>query len=290
MPGRIAISVWTVINLAAVIAMLVAAASIARLRLTETRGLLFLAMCLGLAPLQTGVSTANPSILGIALSIVGLWLAENRRDAAAGILTGMTICIKLPIGICFFFFYLISRRWKVVIVGTGLAAVIGAVAIRNLWWSIGLSWLSSYRQLTQQMFSPGSINDYTQANPVWYQMVNLQGPLYALMESAKAVNFWAIGLSMSLITVWVRRRMIAPRNRPLNLLAISTLIVISLLPVYHRFYDASVLVLPLAWTVSQFERVRPRLTLLIMALIAPFFIPGATLLGKLSMHMDLAPG
>ena len=62
-----------------------------------------------------------------------------------------------------------------------------------------------------------------------------------------------------------------------ELLELSTIAVISLLPVYHRFYDATLLVLPLCWAFVWLRRERASAALS-LGLMLPFLIPGGTLL------------
>ncbi len=71
--------------------------------------------------------------------------------------------------------------------------------------------------------------------------------------------------------IWRRRD---PR---LELLDLSAIAVISLLPIYHRFYDAALLVLPLGWALVSFRRPR-RFAVLSLLMMTPFLIPGGTLL------------
>ena len=66
----------------------------------------------------------------------------------------------------------------------------------------------------------------------------------------------------------------------LSLGAVSTL---SLLPVYHRFYDAALLVVPLCWCMNgTFNGLRSRTANIALLLMAPFLVPGAAFLQQLS--------
>jgi hypothetical protein len=63
-----------------------------------------------------------------------------------------------------------------------------------------------------------------------------------------------------------------------ELLTISTLAVICLLPAYHRNYDAALLVFPLAWSISQLAGGSSTTAKVILALMLPFAIPGPSIL------------
>ena len=89
LPWKAALCVWIGISLVALAAMLVTVANVAGIRLSTMRGLVFLAMCLGLAPIHTGLATANPAIVGVALSVVALWFAGRKQDSLAGVLIAL---------------------------------------------------------------------------------------------------------------------------------------------------------------------------------------------------------
>ena len=68
-------------------------------------------------------------------------------------------------------------------------------------------------------------------------------------------------------------------SRQFDLLDLSTLTVLSLLPIYHRFYDAALLIFALAWSLTA---LRGRLNVIAKAvlalIIAVFLVPGGSAL------------
>ena len=57
-----------------------------------------------------------------------------------------------------------------------------------------------------------------------------------------------------------------------RLLILSAVCVLGLLPVYHRFYDAALMVVPAAWTLGNVKR-RPIEASLVLALVLSFVVP-----------------
>src|SRR5690606_32496529 len=57
--------------------------------------------------------------------------------------------------------------------------------------------------------------------------------------------------------------------------------VISLLPVYHRVYDAGLLLLPLGWALLARRPVTARHRRLALWLLVPFLLPGVSILERL---------
>jgi hypothetical protein len=283
LPWTAAQWVWISISILTVAWMLIAVANFARIRLTTTRGLFFLAFCIGLAPLHTGLATENPAVFAVALSVIALWLAEQHRDSVAGLFIALSICLKPPIGLCFLFFYLTSRRWKILLVACGAVALVALAAAGRMWF-LGVPWIASYNSLVQHMFAPGAINDFTSANPVWFQMVNLQGPLYEILWNSHAAKTLSLFAGITLLLVWTVLKLAS--EEPAMLLEISALAVLSLLAVYHRFYDAGLLILPVAWVLSPRNRAPAWMVSLVIVLTTPFLIPGAVVLSQVSSRLS----
>jgi hypothetical protein len=286
LPWPVAQAIWIGINTAACLIALGALLSIGRLDWRKPRGQLFLAAGLALAPFHTGLATENAAVLVAGLSVGALWLANRGREKSPGILLGMAICLKPPIGLCFLLYFVICRRWKIVRWGSGWTAVTMLVAIGRLAID-GVAWLPSYLLLQREMFAPGAINSFVPSNPVWFHLINLQVIFYAIWPSAFVANGLALILGLLLVAVWLRT---AIKSRAgCDLLALGCLVTVSLLPFYHRFYDAELLVIPLCWSLTLINQPPKRYAYLTFALILPFLVPGAAFLYWISQSNFLSP-
>jgi len=67
------------------------------------------------------------------------------------------------------------------------------------------------------------------------------------------------------------------------LLPMSTLAVLSLLPLYHRLYDAFLLIFPLCWSLREFSGPRRKFARGAFLLMLPFLVPGGSALGQLQL-------
>jgi hypothetical protein len=96
----------------------------------------------------------------------------------------------------------------------------------------------------------------------------------------------ANGLALTVATIaglgWVFLLRRSVGRQPL--LALSALAVIALLPVYHRFYDASVLVFPLAWSLTDLSGRIRWLGNTTFCLLLPFLVPGGTVLEQMQLR------
>jgi Glycosyltransferase family 87 len=275
LPWPIAQAFWIVINLAAFLILLGALLSIGGISWREPRGQLFLVMSLALAPFHTGFATENAAVLVAGLSVAALWMANQQWEKTAGILLGIAICLKPPLGLCFLLHFLVCRRWKIVGWCSGWVAVTAFVAISRLAVA-GVTWLPTYFQLQRDMFASGAINSFMPSNPVWFHLINLQVIFYAIWPSVFLANGLALVLGFLLLAVWLWTAIKSAVR--CDLLTLSCLVTLSLLPFYHRFYDAELLIIPLCWSLTLIDAPLKRFAHLTLALILPFLVPGAALL------------
>lgn len=278
LPWPVARATWISLNVIGFGLTLVLFASLAAAKWTESRTQIFFALGLALAPFHTGFATLNPTVLIVGLSVAAVWAACRGREMAAGILLGIAVCVKPQLGLCFLLYYLVRRRWNVAAIAGGWIAAVALIAIVRLAAS-GVPWLSTYLENGRKVFAPGAINDFTTSNPVWYNMINLQVLFWQVARNSSLANWLAVLVGIFLLGIWL---WLIKRHSSCQLLQVSALVVLSLLPVYHRFYDAALLIWPLSWSLLIARERYRHFALLILACIIPFLLPGAALLNQLA--------
>lgn len=237
----------------------------------------FIAICLGLAPLHTGISVGNVSILAIILSCIAVYAASEDKHTLAITLLAIASCLKPQLGISFLLYYLLRKRFHIVLLVSMFGiAVLGLGALRlelnHVHW-VG-DFLRNAHKFTTECFTA----DFTEHNPIRFTLLNLQVLLYSFTHSTFFAQFAGLLFVFILFGFWYRFSFSGKRNPP-ELLVISTLAVLSILPVYHRNYDAALLVLPVCLVLS--ERKTSRSDYAISISILPFAIPGPALLQHL---------
>ena len=250
-------------------------ASFAGFNWRQPRTYVFWALMLAAAPFHTAIATGNLVLPAFGAAMVAFWAANTNRHTTAGIFLAIAVSLKPPLGIVFLTYYVARRRWRIVLVATTLVTALGIAGV--LWlWIRGTPWVDSFISNSRVLFGRGAINDFTSANPLNFQLVNLQMPLYLLTGSVTAANAIAWSAAGVLFLIWMI--LISRQNRGNPLLALSALAFIALLPVYHRFVDAVLLALPLCWAFTAREPSLRRIRNLILAFAAPFLFPGAAML------------
>jgi hypothetical protein len=122
------------------------------------------------------------------------------------------------------------------------------------------------------------MDDFARADSVRFNMINAQVLLYGLLRNAALADRLARLMGAALLLTW--GWFCSRPGRASELLAISAISVVSLIAVYHRFYDAALLMWPLAWGLLVVRN--RRIQIATLAMIAPFLMPGPAVLGKLA--------
>ncbi len=266
----------TGINTFALLLSILAIASVAGLRFNEWRGQLFLTLALAFAPLHTGLAKANLIVPAAAALFFAVWASEKRKDLPAGILIAVSMALKPQVGAILLLGYAIQRRWRICATAIILLAAISGVSLLRLDLA-QVDWLSNFLSNSAEFAAAGGSNDPTSANPSRHHLINLQPLLYTIFDQAVAVNLIVIAIICGLFLLfWLNHRGIEADRH--HLLMISFLASLNLLPIYHRFYDATLLLLPIAWGLKNWDGPDRRRARWSLGLTLPFLIPGAVFL------------
>jgi len=214
----------------------------------KTHTLIFVAACLALAPFHTGISNGNASVLVIALCALAIGVAIREQDATAGLLFGIACCMKPQLAAFLVLYYLIRQRWRLFMVAVGCTAGLNLIAVLYLKLR-GATWIQNYLNNARRFVTSNKIDSFASDNPGRFSLINLQVPFFSLTQSTYSANLWAFLVTGALICVWVL--CVLKRREEFQLLSLGTIATIALLPVYHRFYDAAILVIPLSWCILE---------------------------------------
>jgi hypothetical protein len=276
LPWKLAYALWFAINLTLFGIMLSVVVALAGFSYRDTRGGLLIALVLALAPFHTGFVTGNVALAAVELGVIAVWTARQRYDLTTAVLLAVSAGLKPQIGLCFLLYYLVRRRWRIFAGATVLLALFAAVGLLRLQVS-HTPWVGNYLNDNHVLLESGILANFTTVNPMRFGLLNLQVILYSMVGSVSLANrvaqlIGATFLAAWLVVVWKRNS-----QDELDLLDLSAIVIASLLPVYHRFYDAVLLVLPLCWVFVSFRKARV-FGILTLLLMVPFLIPGGTLL------------
>ena len=283
LPWRAARICWMLILLISVAGTVWSLIRTAGLPWNDPRALAFVGACLALAPFQTGLASGNTSVLVIGLCALAIWAAHERREILAAILFGVACAVKPQLGAFLVLYYLLRRRWLLFSFAVATTLALNLVAILYLQLR-GASWLQGYIQNAHGFVSANHIDDFTTLNPARFTLINLQVPFFSITGDSSSANWLAFAATTLLVCAWAYWT-VKKRERASELLCLGAVSAIALMPVYHRFYDAAILSVPLCWCLlNAFEKASARRALLLMA---PFLLPGAAFLQQVAVHGNI---
>jgi hypothetical protein len=274
---HVAHPVWLIVTVLSFAVTVVCVMSVAKFVPRSRRSLAFLAIALALAPFHTGLAAGSIVIVAVAASAAAVWTAEREHDILAGVLLAVSVSLKPQIGLPFLFYYLVRRRWRTAALAGAVIALLLGVSLARLSIS-GTPWVQNYLYDNRTLFAVGSLGDFTEKDPLRFGLINFQVAAYTLLENRDRAIVTAFVLAGAAGVVWLyvlNKR----RNRQGGLLELSALAVVSLLPIYHRLYDASLLIFPLAWSLTAIEdRLRPIARCVLVVILLVFLVPGGSAL------------
>jgi hypothetical protein len=273
--------VMTLINVVLVLGMIAALIRTWGLEVSNWRTGLFVGLSLGFAPIHTGMGVGNLIVPAAACVAFAVWASVNLRDIIAGIFLGVATALKPQIGGLAVIAYVVQRRWwiaitAVLVTGLLLGTAIVQMQINHVPWLH--DWLANNAALVNAGDAAAS-HDVTVISSR-HQLLNLQWVFNTFIHQIWLVNLivlLAVG-TLAAIYVALHRGWKPGIN---DVLSLGTLIVIGLLPLYHRSYDAMLLVIPLSWAVASLEGSQRVIACLLILLIVPFLVPGPVMLQQL---------
>lgn len=246
---------WTVTNTLLLVGSVVLVLGLAGLSPRGAAWWFGLGGALLMAPGHAAISVGQVSILTVFVTALAHALrARGSPPGYAGILIGLACCLKPQIGLLFLAYEFGRKRW-----GTGIVGVltIGLVSAAGVWWlwRSGIDWLPKWQANVEAFASSNNANP-TASNPLRYHLINLHYFLHGFIASVGTVKWLVYGICGALCLGYfvADRKRPEPRGEVLSLAFVSA---IAMLVVYHRIYDAAVLVFPLAWAARElaFRRV-----------------------------------
>ncbi len=208
-------------------------------------------VCIGatFSPMFLGIGVGQISILATALIIGGLFAHVRERYKLAGVLIGLAVCTKPQLAGPVLLYCAVMPGWASLVSAVVTGAVVGLIGVAPIllhgnytaWIGDWLHYASSMRGL-----------DLTVDNPRREGRINLGVLLHVFIDNPSVVR--AISISVVAVGmgawVWVVRRLTV-RDARHAMLVVTPLLVLLLLPMYHRFYDSVLMLVPFAWACTQ---------------------------------------
>jgi hypothetical protein len=272
LPARWAQLAWFGLNLACMALLLETLRRQMGLSWREDRMLLLVGFGVGSRAFASCISVGQLSIVVTELGAIAILLASRSTRWIGGLLFGAAIAIKAPLAVVFAAPDLLARRWKPLGVAALLILLLTAIGFLKL--SDPKTALSHWRENLKSGSTSGGVNDPSPANPTRIQIISLQYPLSSTISNPVVVRamICLAGFLLAAPAVYALGK--KPANTAV-LLPLACLCLVDLSVLYHRTYDATLLVFPLAWALLPSTprwQAWPALALLLI-----FILPGTGL-------------
>ena len=245
-----------------------------KLPLNDPQRLYFLAFALAMAPLHSSIHESNLNTAAIACLCAGVGLMST-RPYLSGVAIAAGMCLKPQIAVFFFLYPWLRKKWKTALTALAVCAALFACSI--VWMGIHhVTWFGDFLAELSQVTSPTGVNDFLDPDLTAFQMVNLKILIFQFTQSLdwSGILTWAIFTLLAGVSVFLILSRVSEHNESSGIAIVS---VLTLLPVYQRFYTAEILLFVLYWS---FENWRSKGAKSAHWLLLPLLFPLARMATK----------
>jgi hypothetical protein len=198
-----------------------------------------------LANIQILLILGNPSAIAISLCVIAVWCFLREQMVLVGVLClAVSLAIKpQEAGLVWLYFLLAGGVHRKRALQT-LLATVALTLPAVLWvWHVAPHWMQELHSNMSMLFIPGSF-DYPGFTASGLRgIVNMQEVFGFFWNDPRVFNSVSYLVCAPLLLVWVFVTLRSCPSPKRSLLAIAAIAVLSLLPVYHHFYDTKLLLL-----------------------------------------------
>ncbi len=250
-----------------IIALLVLAQRLPLPRL-DPKKLYFVAFALAMAPLHSGIHQVNLSTLIIACFCAGACFLST-RPYCSGIAIAIAMCLKPQVGIFFFAYPWLRKKWKTAFAELGACLVLSASSL--VWMKIhNVEWLGAFLRELSRFSSPNGRGSPIATGAWKFQLLNLRVLTFQFTHSPEwsKILAWTLFALLAGVSGFLIISRVSDKNESAGIAMIS---ILALLPVYERYYAAEILLFVLYWAVENWRAKGAKAALLLMLpLLFPF--------------------
>jgi glycosyl transferase family 87 len=273
LPVDAALVAWLAIILALLVLQFAALADLTGLDRRDPRTLLLVGASIVAAPLQFGILSGQLSLPTISLCILAFWCSRRERKKLGGVLLGLACALKPQLAAGFGVYFLIRRRGKLVTLALISGGVICAVALAAMRFS-HVNWLAGWTQSIAASKQVGGVNDYSSANGFRDEIIDLKMLLVGTGAGPVVLRIAIECIVIALFAVYLRLMgRDGERSERHELLVVAGIAALSLLPLYHRVYDAAFLTVALSWALAELDGSRRGYAWAVLVPMALLLVP-----------------
>jgi hypothetical protein len=223
------------------------------------------------APLHTGIALGQLAVVSVSLGFIAIQLASSGHGNVAGIFLATSLFAKPHVAFLLPLYFVLRRWYRSIWVCVAMFFFVSLFVVA--WWrERTVVFLQSVLQNYHQASTFGSISPY---GPLYWHRIDL-APLWpsGSLIFAAVLGVAVIFLLFRLFPKSFLMRQDSDRLRSQEL-GLACICLVSLLVVYHRYYDAYLLLIPLAHIVLRYDiyRCKRRMWAICAVAYLPFLVP-----------------
>lgn len=194
------------------------------------------------------LAIGNPAGVTVGLCVIAAWCFINKRFAPVGVLC-LAISLALKphdAGLVWLFFLLAGGAFRKLALRVLLVVVVSALPF-VLWVThVSPHWMQELHSSLQWFEARGGINDPGPASftsPGVIRAIDLQATISVFKDDPRFYNSLSYTLCGALLLAWSITVLRSRRDSAKAWLALAAVAALSMLPIYHRPYDAKLLLL-----------------------------------------------
>jgi Glycosyltransferase family 87 len=239
-------------------------------------------LLLSFAPLHQAYHLGNVVLVVFPLVLWSIFLAEQQKDWPAGLAIGVAACLKPQIGVWVLLYYMLRGRRNVFFGALAVGALVVGVLLARP--AVLVQSLPDYPVNIHYWFDPGQRYGFGEGALPFHVNV-IQVVIYQFCHSIAASQFiahalFALGLGFWILTLWK-----ASFRVPVPL-AISSLLALSFISLYHSVSDATILTLALCWAIPAKNEPWKPVGIVTCALFLIMMLPGHSALMRISPNLS----
>ncbi|WP_462323587.1 glycosyltransferase family 87 protein [Desulfoplanes sp.] len=238
---------------------------------------LFLLIMFLFSPFHTGIALGQLSIVVICFLILTFVFYTNKKIILSSFFLAIAIGLKPQLALFGMLFFVIKKKYPIILISLMFYAVILLCTQMFPVVFHGDHLCSSWSLWIERVFNgygPTGGDRFLPDDILKFNTVNMHVLISQFVKNNLVIKWLAFALYFLMFACFLLNYKRRTYNN--DFVTYSIVMILMLLPVYHRFYDASILILPLSWCIFNYN-LRSKIIILII-LLSLFFVPGGTVL------------
>lgn len=274
---------WAIMSTCLFFLMLLVCINLASFSYDDIKLYVFIFFAIALAPFHTGIGIGQVSVPVIELCVISYWFYSKDMNILSGIILGLAVCLKPQIALFFCVYYLLRKNKKIIIVALSIILIVFLISEIPYFHdnhTLGASWTWWIDRVVGGYGSTGG-DRFQSLDIRRFSAVNLHILFLSLFNSNNMVDKVVILVFLVFFLLYLYYNFVLYQKK-YDLTFFSLIGILMLFPVYHRFYDASILIIPILWSIIEYDSIRKKQSQIIIFCSMFFLIPGATILIELT--------